>query len=240
VDALKYGLLEQTITSKPVGLRVDCLSQYGYFDQWSNRPTEWAQFANQWQKAPFVGEFCPFESGHATNNPATARQQAATYHVSTIGNGNFALSKPDAERWASLTAAEQQDMLMLGRETGYRYGVDSASVNLGSNGQITFTTTLRSLGNAPTYEPWTVQVELVNGSGAVSWSAPLAVDLRTMAGGDVTKTVQGSWALPALASGSYTVRLAARDPRSSRSNLKWVVNERSADGTLAVRTIRRR
>jgi hypothetical protein len=131
-------------------------------------------------------------------------------------------------------------MLMLGREAGYRYGVDSASVNLGSNGQLTFTTTLRSLGNAPSYEPWTVQVELVNGSGAVSWSAPLTVDLRTMAGGGVTKTVQGSWTLPALASGSYTVRLAARDPRASRSNLKWVVNERSADGTLAVRTIRRR
>lgn len=44
-----YGLFEQTITAKPVGLQVDCLGQYGYFNQWSNRPAEWAAFANQWQ-----------------------------------------------------------------------------------------------------------------------------------------------------------------------------------------------
>lgn len=239
-DALTYGLLEQTITAKPVGLRVDCLAQAGYFDQWSNRPAEWAAFANQWQKAPFVAEFCPFESGQA-NGAAVARAQAATYHISTIGNANFALSKPDAERWASFTAQEQNDLLMLGREAGYRYGVDSTSVNLTSAGQLTFTATLRNSGNAPTYEPWTVQAELVNGAGAVSWSGALPVNLGTLAGGGVTATAQGSWRLPALAAGTYTLRLVARDPRvGARLPMKWVVQERGADGTLAVRTLRRR
>ncbi len=239
-DALKYGLNEQAITTKPVGQRIDCLAQGGFFNQWVHHNADWLLFANQWQKAPFVAEFCPFETGHVSNNPATARQQAAFYHISTIGNANFALSKPDADRWGSLTPAEQQDMLMLGREAGYRYGVDNATVNLTSGGQLTFTTTLRNLGNAPAYEPWTVKVELVNSSGVVTWSGPLNVELRTMTGGGVTRTVQGSWALPALASGAYTVRLAARDPRTSRAALKWVVNERGVDGTLLVRTIRRR
>ena len=55
-DALTYGLFEQTITARPVGLRVDCLGQYGYFNQWSHRPTEWAAFDQRRKTAPFVAE----------------------------------------------------------------------------------------------------------------------------------------------------------------------------------------
>lgn len=245
-DALTYGLLEQTITSKPVGLRVDCLGQYGYFNQWSNRPTEWAPFANQWQKAPFVAEFCPFESGEAQNGPAVARQQAAAYHISSIGNANFALSKPDAERWASFTPAEQADLLMLGRESGYRYTVDKTSVSLSSDGQLTLGATIVNRGSAPTYEPWNVQAELVGSGGATVWSATLTSKLGTLHGAAVGAAVQASWRLPALASGTYTLRLVARDPRAAarpgeaRLPLKWNVSERSADGALVLRTLRKR
>lgn len=241
-DALTYSLFEQTITARPVGLRVDCLGQYGYFNQWSNRPTEWAAFDQRWKTAPFVAEFCPFESGEAQNGPATARQQAAQYHISSIGNGNFALSKPDAGRFASFTPAEQEELRMLGRESGYRYGVDKTTVTLTSAGQLSVGATIVNRGGAPTYEPWNVQVELVNGAGAVSWSATLPAALGALSGGGVSQAVQGSWPLPALASGSYTVRLVARDPRTAapRAPLKWTVNERAADGSLALRSVRRR
>ncbi len=240
-DALTYGLLEQTITAKPVGLRVDCLAQYRYFDQWSNRPAEWAPFAGQWKKAPFIGEFCPFESGAAPNGPATARQQTAAYHISSISNGNFALSQPDAARFASLTAAEQADMLMLGREAGYRYAVDKTDLNLSQAGQLTLGATIVNRGNAPTYEPWRVQVELINASGAWVWSAPLPVTLSASAGDGSAQAVQGSWRLPALAPGNYTLRLAARDGRAPpRAALQWTIQERSADGTLNVGTLRQR
>lgn len=236
-DALTYGLLEQTITSKPVGLRVDCLGQFGYFNQWSNRPTEWAAFANQWQKAPFVAEFCPFESGQAPNGPATAREQAATYHISTIGNANFALSKPDAERWASLNSTEQNDMLMLGREAGYRYSVDQSTVTLTSAGALDVTVALRNSGNAPAYEPWSVRVELWNSAGTVSWSGALPANLKTMVGGGVTQSVRGTWTIPTLAAGTYTVRLVARDERTTpRPTLKWATVERSSDGSVTLAT----
>lgn len=245
-DALSYGLLEQTITARPVGLRVDCLGQYGYFNQWSNRPAEWAPFASQWQKAPFVAEFCPFESAEAQNGPAVARQQAAAYHITSIGNANFALSKPDAERWASFTAAEQSDLLMLGRESGHRYAVGKTSVSLAGDGQLTLGATIVNHGSAPSYEPWKVQVELLNGGAALVWSATLPATLGTLHGAGMSQAVQGSWRLPALASGTYTLRLVARDARTpvlpgeARLALKWVVNERGADGGLTLRTLRRR
>lgn len=240
-DALSYGLLEQTITARPVGLRVDCLAQYGYFDQWSNRLAEWAPFADQWKKAPFVAEFCPFESGQGNNGPATARQQVATWHISSVSNGNFALSKPDAERWASLTPAEQSDMLMLGREAGYRYSVDKSDVALTGAGQLTVGATIVNRGNAPSYEPWNVMLELVNGAGAKVWTAPLPATLGSLAGAGSAQAIQGSWRLPALAAGSYTLRVAARDVRAQpRAALKWATAERSADGTLVLATLRRR
>jgi hypothetical protein len=247
-DALTYGLLEQTITTKPVGLRVDCLSRYGYFDQWSNRPTEWAAFANQWQRAPFVGEFCPFSTGHATDNPATARQQVAAYHVSTIGNGNFATSLPDAQRWGSLTPAEQNDLLMLGRESGYRLAVASSAVTLNKSGSLSLTASFVNHGNAPTYEPWTVTAELVNNQGVVKWSAPLPTTLGDLAGGGSTQPMaKQTWALPnSLAAGTYKLRVVARDPRQAtnpvyyRPMLKWVDAQRDADGGLTVATLRKR
>jgi hypothetical protein len=247
-DALTYGLLEQTITAKPVGLRVDCLSRYGYFDQWSNRPAEWAAFADQWKRAPFVAEFCPFSSGHPTDNPATARQQAAAYHISAVGNGNFATSLPDAQRWSSLTAAEQDDLLLLGRESGYRLAVTASRVTVNRAGNLTLAATFANFGNAPTYEPWTVKVELVSTQGILKWSAVLPVTLGDLPGAGATQVMaQQAWQLPTkLPIEDYRLRIVARDPRQAthplyyRPMLKWVDAQRDADGGLTVATLRRR
>jgi len=240
-DALTYGLLEQTITTLPVGMRVDCLSRYGYFDQWTNRPTEWAAFANQWQKAPFVSEFCPFTSGDPQNNPATARQQASAFHVSLFSNGNFETSRPDAERWNALSATEKNDLLMLARESGYRYAVASSTVNLTSNGSLTLTATLRNHGSAPTYETWRINAELVNSAGNVAWSGQTSANLKTLFGGGTSATFQDNWTLPVLPAGEYSLRLVARAPAgSARAPLKWTISERTSDGAVAVATLRRR
>jgi hypothetical protein len=247
-DALTYGLLEQAITAKPVGLRVDCLSRAGYFDQWSNRPTEWAAFANQWQRAPFVAEFCPFTSGHPTDNPATARQQAATYHISAISNGNFATALPDAQRWASLTATEQADLLMLGREAGYRLAVTASQMGVNRAGTLTLAATFANVGNAPTYEPWTVRAELVDAQGVVRWSAVLPVTLGDLVGGGATQAMATqAWKLPTkLPVEDYRLRIVARDPRQAtqplyyRPMLKWVSAQRDADGGLTVAVLHRR
>jgi hypothetical protein len=243
-DALTYGLLEQTITARPVGLRVDCVSRSGYFDQWSNRPTEWAAFADTWKRAPFVAEFCPFETGHATDNPATARQQAAAYHLSAIGNGNFQTSYPDAERWSRLTPAEQADLLMLGREMGYRYSVAATSVQLSAQGALTINATLANHGNAPAYEDWTVWAELVNPKGQVAWRGSLGATLIALSGAGSTQVLNKSFALPkSLAAGTYALRLVTRDAHTTgtlRPALKWVNTARASDGSLPLASLRKR
>ncbi|MDF3036569.1 MAG: hypothetical protein K0S28_1843 [Paucimonas sp.] len=239
-DALSYALSGQSITAKPVGLRVDCLGRAGFFDQWTNHAADWEAFKNQWQKAPFVGEFCSFESGDASTNSATARQQAAAYHISLIGNGNFAPSVSETQSWGTLTPQEQNDLLMLGREAGYRYSVTNSHVDFTSTGKLTFTATVRNNGNAPAYEAWTVQAELVNSQGGISWKASLPLNLGTLLGEGVSQSVQGTWTLPNLPSGTYTLRLVARDPNNVRPMLKWTIGERSGDGGLNVVTLRRR
>ncbi|WP_028101011.1 DUF4832 domain-containing protein [Pseudoduganella violaceinigra] len=239
-DTLNYALLEQTITARPVGLRADCLSRYGYFDQWTNRPAEWAAFGSQWQKAPVVSEFCPFTSGDPQNNPATARQQAAAFHITLFSNGNFETSRPDSQRWGALNAAEQNELLMMARESGYRYAPASSTVKLTTSGALTLTTMLRNDGSAPTYETWKVNAELVNSAGALVWSGQTTANLKSLTGGGNSASYQDSWTLPALPAGDYTLRLAARDTSASpRAPLKWTINERASDGTLAIATLHR-
>jgi Domain of unknown function (DUF4832) len=239
-NTLSYGLLEQTITGKPVGLRTDCLSKDKFlYNQWLSSPAKvaaWNLFKDQWKKAPFVAEFCTFDTLATTDEPNIARQQVAEFHISDIGNGNFA-------SWASLTPQQQADMLMLGREAGYRYNVDSSSVSVTSAGQLSVTATVGNLGNAPTYEPWSVGVELVNTAGTVAWSGQLLLNLGSIAGQGSTQAVQGIWNLPALAAGNYTVRLAARDSRTptattaNRPMLKWVNSTVNIDGSLNIASL---
>ncbi|UUZ49454.1 hypothetical protein LP420_03910 [Massilia sp. B-10] len=242
-DALTYGLLEQTITARPVGLRVDCLGQNGYFDQWSNRPAEWAAFADQWKTAPFVAEFCPFESGQTGTSAAIARQQTASWHISAVGNGNFALSKPDSERWASLTAAEQNDLLMLGREAGYRYAVDKTSVTLTSSQPADGGRHHRQ----PRQRAYLRAVERECGTGRVRRRDGLVGAAAAAAGRLVRQPARRRRSRAAgacrcsLLLSSYTLRLAARDLRAQpRAPLRWTIDERAADGTLVVGTLRRR
>jgi hypothetical protein len=102
------------------------------------------------------------------------------------------------------------------------------------------TATVRNNGNAPAYEAWTVQAELVNSQGGVSWNAPLPINIGTLLGAGVSQSVQGTWTLPNLPSGTYTLRLVARDPNNLRTMLKWTIGERSTDGGLNIVTLRRR
>ncbi|MBH9576442.1 DUF4832 domain-containing protein [Inhella proteolytica] len=240
--ALNYGLNQQTTTLKPVGLRVDCLARASFFDQWTHHPTDWAMFSNRWQTAPFVAEFCPFESGDLVNNPAAARQQAAQFHVSSIGNGNFASSVPRDQRWASLTDAERNDLLMLGREAGYRYALQSATVKLSSTGQLNLTAQVQNLGNAPAYEPWQLRAELVNASGTVAWSGNLAMNLRTSLGGGSSQSASAGWKLPKnLPKASYTLRLVVRSTAPAPRRALQLANvERVGEGGVVLGTLRNR
>ena len=125
-------------------------------------------------------------------------------------------------------------------------GVDRVTVS--RNGSLTLGATFANLGNAPTYEPWTVAVELVNAQGLVRWRAPLPVTLGDLPGGGATQVMpMQSFQLPKkLPIETFFLRIVARDPRQAtnplyhRPMLKWVSSQRDADGGLTIATLRRR
>lgn len=238
--ALDYGLNQQSITALPVGLRVDCLGRAGFFNQWRDHPEDWALFSGQWQIAPFVAEFCPFQSGDAENNPFHAREQVAEYHISTIGNGNFGASGQSAEqRWLALTAEEREALLALGREAGYRYAVQSLELDLAADGQVALTLDVENLGNAPSYLRWSLRLELLDAGGGVHWSAPLTAELRDFSGDRArqTLTYTGAWPLPKQ-TGAYTLRLRAAPLTAGiMPPLRWSNDLPQPDGQLTLATV---
>jgi hypothetical protein len=161
IDTLRYAFNEQSITALPVGLRWDCLGQDGYMRQWTDRPADWALVKDRWKTAPWVAEFCPFGAGSANPSAATALQQVRDFHVSTVGNANL------NSAWADFSPAEQQSLAAIGRESGYRLAASQASVTLPTATTLRLALQVDNLGNAPVYEPWTLQAQVRNASGQV-------------------------------------------------------------------------
>lgn len=234
-EAIQYATQVQTVTTRPVGLRIDCLGRTGFMDQWLNHPTQWAILQNQWKRAPFVAEFCGFGSADATNNPNTALQQIRDFHISAVGNGNLSA-------WASFTPAEQQTLLQIGREAGPRYWPEAASLTLSSQGMLSGSLRLRNDGNAPATEPWELRLELLGTRGEVLWFLGLPVDLSILPGGGSTQTWSISGQLPTLPRGTYPFRLIARDPRVNsgavgRPPLRWHLTAVDSGGGATLATL---
>lgn len=234
-NEVRYATLQQTIASKPVGLRIDCLGRGGFMNQWTNHPTEWASLQNVWKTAPFVAEFCQFASGDVQDNPGVAMQQVQDFHISTIGNGN--IGDGSVNSWSSFNPTEQQQFIQLGREAGYRYWAESTSVDLNEDGLLSVSALIRNDGNAPTYEPWDVLLELKNADGLVVWSTTLSSNLNALKGNGTSQLFDTAIQLPGLASGDYRLQLTARDGRRNtagvvRAPLRWVTAERNAEGGL--------
>lgn len=236
-DAVRYATTQQAITQLPVGLRIDCLGRDGFMNQWLSHPAEWAVIQNVWKTAPFVAEYCGFTAASAGHSAATALQQVRDFHISSIGNANFGT-------YTDYSASEQTAFVQVGREGGYRYRPDTANITLDGSGLLTLSVVVRNDGNAPTYEPWDVLLELNNGVASTVWSQTLSGSLKTSQGAGSSQTFSASVALPSLAAGDYTLRLIARDGRRSsatpvRAPLRWTVSERGSDGGLDLATLRK-
>jgi hypothetical protein len=241
-NEVRYATTQQTIASKPVGMRIDCLGRGGFMDQWTNHPTEWATLQNVWKTAPFVAEYCQFPSGDLADTPLVAQQQVRDFHISTVGNGN--IGDGSVNSWASFTPTEQQQFIQVGRDAGYRYRVDTANMSLTGNGLLSLSAVVRNDGNAPTYEPWNVLLELISSGGNTVWSQTLVGDLKTNLGSGSSQSFSTSVQLPVLSAGDYTLKLIARDARRLsatpvRAPLRWTVAERTSDGGVDLASLRK-
>lgn len=247
-DTLDWALNRQTVTSRPVGLRIDCLAKSGFMNQWTDHPELWSQLQNQWQRAPFVAEFCPFDSGDAVTNAATALQQVRDFRITSVSNGNLAPSVSNtALKWASFTAQEQATLLQVGREAGHRLMLDRASYTLSRNGSLAVSTDWRNPGRAPVYEGWEVTLELVDDTGAIRQSAVLPIALASVGADNASLGTRTSIALNnQLPAGRYLARLVIRDPlqrsapADARAPLRLAIAERQADGSVILGTLVKR
>lgn len=243
-DTLDWALNRQTVTHRPVGLRIDCLAKSGFMNQWTDHPELWSQLQNQWQRAPFVAEFCPFDSGDALTNAATALQQVRDFRITSVSNGNLAPSVSNtALKWASFTAQEQATLLQIGREAGHRLMLDRASYTLSRNGALALSTDWRNPGRAPVYESWEVTLELLDDTGAVRQSTVLPIALSTVGADNASLGTRTSIALNnQLPAGRYLARLVIRDPlqrsapADARAPLRLAIAERQADGGVVLGT----
>lgn len=126
----------------------------------------------------------------------------------------------------------------------YRYRVDAANAGLTGNGFLSVSSVVRNDGNAPTYEPWEVLLELTNTAGSTAWSQTLVGDLKTSLGAGVSQSFSTSVQLPTLVAGDYTLKMIARDARRLsatpvRAPLRWTVAERTSDGGVDLASLRK-
>ncbi|HSD39486.1 MAG TPA: hypothetical protein VLC92_18415 [Rhodocyclaceae bacterium] len=232
----------QTITKKPVGLRTNCLGKNVYpgspLGEWNAFPADFAAIQDRWKLAPFVAELCAPDSGNLIVDTKLVRKQIASFHISTIGNGGFGNSIPDMNaRWGLLDDAQKSDMLMAGRETGYRYLIGKSSTNFASDGSLLIQATLQNAGNTPSYEDWSVRLEMLDGDGAVVASTPTAISLKDSPGACSKQNIDLTWN-PVVPAGSYTIRLVGS--HAYWPNLKWTNLERNTDGSLTLAKVVRK
>ncbi|MDO6387001.1 DUF4832 domain-containing protein [Uliginosibacterium sp. 31-12] len=239
LDALSWGL-SQTLTSKPVGLRTDCLGKTLTLGEWESNPASFALIQDQWKKAPFIAEFCSPDSGKNVVDLALASSQITRYHISTLGNGQIApkASSDIDARWSFLTSDEQSALIGLGRQTGYRYFISESGVSLNADGSLRIRAALRNGGSAPSYESWKLNLELVDAAGAVAASQPLSLNLQDNLGNCSSQLIDTNWNPAVSNSGSYTLRIAAT--HSFWPRLKWAQQGRNTDGSLPLATVLRK
>lgn len=239
-EAIKYAR-EISKNTLPVGLRVDCLGQIDFFDQWTNRPEEWNQIKGFWKDAPFIAEFCPFETSSATRGFAVGIQQLFDHHISYVGNGN--VGKPNqsaSERWQGLSTTDKEQFLKLAKLTGYRYALTQleASTNAGT---LTIKSNWKNEGNTPLHEPYEVRYELMR-NGNVIATMVSNIKLNTLTDVSVGEKEYTEIFTPSVPTGTYELVVSIINKPGNpnylvRKPLQLINKTMNANGIMVVGTV---
>lgn len=190
----------------------------------------WELFVNRWKTAPVISEFI---NPNAQSDPRVyqlAREQAAEYHVSLVSNGNTL-------DWNRLGSTGRANFIQLGKETGYRYELESLTMPSALRPGFHFPLELnwKNVGNAPVYEYWEVMVQLRRaGNNTPLWEWHANSDLRTVLPTTETGAVSfgTNLLMPAnVPSGNYDLHIVVRDPKNYRKPLALAIEGRFEDGS---------
>ncbi len=194
------------------GMRID---QLGATDLASESPLS-PPLQAYWTTRPILSEWT------AEPDFALASDQVRRWHVSTI-----APADP-----STLTQAQQLAVAGATKAAGYRYVVVRAVVpRLTRGGSTSIALTLRNDGSAPTYQPWTVTLQLRSSAGTNVASAPTTIDLRRILPG--TTVLSASLTPPVtIPKGTYQLTLIATDPCGYLRPLTLANTDVAPDGAV--------
>jgi len=217
----------------PIGWRIDCLGEPGYFNQWGG--SRITPFVNRWQVAPAVAELCGGggASYPANWNPTESLNQLTTYHVSSVSNGNFSFS--------ALTQSDRDTMYRLGKVAGYRLQVNSVTLPnpITAGSAFTLSSSWSNLGSAPAYEQWNVVFQLKNASsGALIWETTLPYNLKSLTGLNNPATLSAQVTVPtSVSTGTYTMSFRIENDSHLQSPIRLANNNSMSDGSYQIGTV---
>lgn len=197
--------------------------------------------ANRWKYAPINGEgpnggtaISDDENGFNNNVfMGLLPNQVRRYHISQLGNGNFAGEQNQGVRG--------RDSLRLAWKTmGYRIELEAGQMtSVVAPGQpMSVTLNWRNVGIAPVYELWDVTYELQNQTTkAVVWSGNSRHQLKGWLPAANATVVTDNFTVPAgLPTATYQLVLKIRDRDNYRDPLPLAIRGRQTDGSYILRT----
>ncbi len=196
---------------------------------YQSNPDWWQIVSTRWKTAPILAELY----GHDGDAQfALAAQQARDWHISLVGNGNFAGRLEHAASW---TADEIRTFQDLGKHLGYRFVLDSLSLSpLIPGTSFTIQVAWENVGNAPIYRPWKMVYELRDSVNHVVASCRSTLDLQTLLPTAGTpRMVNDTCALPAsLKSGTYRLHVVVED--DTGDTLQLASGGKQGDGSYRI------
>lgn len=205
-----------------IGLRFDCIGGFPMTLKYLPEPVK-----TVWKRAPVIGEWCPIPGSTATQGVSNVKE----LHLSMLSSGNFATP------YAQLSATEQTAYKRAYTLSGFRYSVSSVSAptTVSANTSVPIAISVTNSGVAPTYDSWTTRVMLVDSAGKTVASAALPLDLKSLAEGSASGSV--NLTLPRTLNGTYKLAIAAADQQSYLKPLAFANPDRDSEGRYILGTM---
>lgn len=157
----------------------------------------------KWKTAPVVGE--PTADYSETGDYTDLMREVTLYHASNIGNGNFSQYP--------INAVQKGNVIAAFNFTGYRIGIVKGNVTFGTD-KMTIAIDWTNTGVAPVYENYETWFEIGAWKGKCSFDPKNSFDPKM--GLPQIKTTSDDFPIPALAPGTYDLKISIVDPSGVR------------------------
>lgn len=209
---------EMAIASGPrVGYRFDCVG--GIPVTLAQLPPE---TADVWRRNPVIGEWCPTPE----TTPSEGLRAVTDAHISQLSSGNF------PHRWQDLDQSARNNLRDIYVRSGFRYAVDSLTVPfpLRAGEPLAIRTRWSNAGSAPTYDRWSVRLQLRDDAGRVRWQSELPVELPAITAESGVVTSTSTTRLPEGLRGTFGVGVTVVDPQGYLAPMRLAITGDDGSG----------